>query len=365
MSDPSQPQKARHIPIRPDWLALRSEAVLDAARPIIDAHHHLWDKPGSRYLLSEMMADIASGHHVVATVFAEGKTSYKPDGDPRLRSLGETEMATAVAVESERLTGGKVRIAAGIVGFADLSLGEAVGVVLDRHIEAAGGRFRGVRSTTAWHADPEARGSIVVPPPGLLYDPAHRRGIVELTKRNLVFDTWMYHTQLGELADLAHAMPDAAIVLNHQGGPIGIGPYAGRRQEVFADWRYYMRKLAGFDNIKVKLGGFGMLMAGFDFQDRVLPPTSDDLAQGWGPYMNECIALFGPGRCMFESNFSVDKGTTSYVVLWNAFKKIAAGYTDDEKHALFFQTANRAYRLGIDPEKTIETGTTSKARSWS
>jgi len=265
------------------------------------------DKPGSRYLCDEMLDDIGAGHSVVATVFAEGKTAYRPDGEPHLRSLGETEMAAAIAVDSERLSGGNIRIAAGIVGFVDLMLGDAAGPVLDRHIEAAGGRFRGVRSTSAWHADPEARGSIVSPPPGLLYEPAHRRGIQELTKRNLVFDAWMYHTQLGELADLAHAMPDTAIVLNHQGGPIGIGPYAGRRQEVFADWRYFMRKLAGYGNIKVKLGGLGMLMAGFDFQDRGVPPASDELAQAWGPYMNSCIELFGSGRCMFESNFPVDK----------------------------------------------------------
>ncbi|MFA6265117.1 MAG: amidohydrolase family protein [Pseudolabrys sp.] len=347
MPETGQPQKARHIPIRANWLSLRGEPILDPERPIIDAHHHLWDKPGSRYLLDEMTDDIGTGHRVVATVFAEGKTNYKTEGDPSLRSLGETEMVAALAGESARLSGGRICIAAGIVGFVDLMLGDAAGAALDRHIEAAGGRFRGVRSTSAWHADPEARGSIVAPPPGLLYDPAHRRGILALTKRDLVFDAWMYHTQLGELADLAHAMPDAAIVLNHQGGPIGIGPYAGRRQEVFADWRYFMRKLARYDNIAVKLGGLGMLMAGFDFQDHSLPPTSDELAQGWGPYVQECIEVFGPERCMFESNFPVDKGTTSYPVLWNAFKKIAAGYSENEKHALFFETANRKYRLGI------------------
>jgi L-fuconolactonase len=341
--------KARHIPIRSDWLALRSEPAVDAARPIIDAHHHLWDKPDSRYLLDEMMDDIAAGHHVVATVFVEGKTSYRTEGDPRLHSLGETEMAAALAARSEQISGGRIRVAAGLVGFVDLMLGEAAGPVLDRHIAAAGGRFRGVRNASAWHADPDARGSVLLPPVGLLYEPAHRRGILELTRRDLVFDAWMYHTQLGELADLAHALPDTTIVLNHQGGPIGIGPYAGRRQDVFADWRYFMGKLARYENIAVKLGGLGMLMAGFDFQDRPLPPTSDDLAQAWGPYMHACVDLFGPGRCMFESNFPVDKGTTSYVVLWNAFKKIAAGYSEDEQHALLFQTANRTYRLGIDP----------------
>jgi L-fuconolactonase len=365
MAEPSQPQKARHIPIRPDWLALRSESAVGPERPIIDAHHHLWDKPGNRYLADEMMDDIA-GHRVVATVFVEAKASYRSEGDPRLHSLGETEMATALADRSEQMSGGRIRIAAGIVGFVDLMLGDAAGPVLDRHIAVAGGRFRGVRSASAWHADPDARGSVLSPPPGLLYEPAHRRGILELTKRGLVFDAWMYHTQLGELADLAQAMPDTAIVLNHQGGPIGIGPYAGRRQEVFEDWRYFMRKLARYDNVAVKLGGLGMLMAGFDFQDRALPPTSDDLVQAWGPYLNACIDLFGPGRCMFESNFPVDKGTASYVVLWNAFKKIAARYSEDEQHALLFKTADRTYRLGIDsaavPTDAIDPAATSQTR---
>ena len=341
--------KARHIPIREDWLGLRSEVPLDAGRPIIDAHHHLWDKPDNRYMLREMTHDISTGHNIVATVFVEGRASYRSDGEPNLRSLGETEMATASAVKSKAQSEGKLQVAAGIVGFVDLMLGEAVGPLLDRHIEAAEGRFRGVRNTTAWHADPNARGSILCPPPGLLYEPSFRRGLEELTRRGLVFDAWMYHTQLAELVDLAHAMPDTPIVLNHQGGPIGIGPYAGRKEEVFADWRHFIKRLSRCENVLVKLGGLGMLMAGFDFQDRSMPPTCSELAQSWGPYLVDCIDAFGPTRCMFESNFPVDKGTTSYLVLWNAFKKVAAGCSEDEKHALFFETANRTYRLGIQP----------------
>lgn len=341
------PAKARHIPIRQDWLARRPESAIDSARPIIDAHHHLWDKPGDRYMLGEMVEDIAAGHNVVATVFSEGKAGYRGDGDPRLSSLGETEMVTAIAEDSIRQSGGRLRIAAGISGYVDLMLGEAAGEVLDQHLEAARGRFRGVRNTSAWHADPEARGSVLSPPPGLLYEPEMRRGLAALHRRGLVFDAWMYHTQLGELCDLAHAMPALPIVINHQGGPVGIGPYEGRRREVFEDWRYFMRKLARHENVAVKLGGLGMLMAGFDFQDRELPPTSDELAKSWGLYMSECIDQFGASRCMFESNFPVDKGTTSYVVLWNAFKKITAGCSETEKHALFFETANRTYRLGL------------------
>lgn len=338
--------KARHIPVREDWLALRSEAAVDPDRPLIDAHHHLWDKPGSRYLLDDMLADMA-GHNVVATVFNEGKEGYRTDGPPHLRSLGETEMVTAAAEEGLRRTGGRLHINAGIVGYVDLTRGEAAGEVLDRHIEAAKGRFCGVRNATAWHADPEARGSVLVHPPGMAYEPEFRAGLKELAKRDLVFDAWMYHTQLGDLTDLAHDFPDLRIVINHLGGPIGIGPYEGRREEVFEDWSHFMRRLAKFENISIKLGGFGMLMAGFDFHDRAQPPTSDELAQAWRPYFEGCIDTFGTSRAMFESNFPVDKGTCSYLVLWNTFKKIAARYSEDEKHALFFQTANRVYNLGL------------------
>lgn len=341
--------KARHIPIREDWLEQRREEAIEPGRPIVDAHHHLWDKPGNRYLLDEIRRDIATGHNVVATICVEGKANYRPEGAPELRSLGETEMIAEIAEASIAHPAGNPQVAAGIVGFADLTLGEAAGPLLDRHVEAAHGRFRGVRNASACHADPEARGSVLNQPAGLLYDPSLRRGLVELERRGLVFDAWMYHTQLHELADLAHAMPDLPIVLNHVGGPIGIGPYAGRRAEVFEDWRHFMHRLARYANISVKLGGFGMLMAGFDFQDRRLPPTSEELAESWAPYMKACIEIFGPARCMFESNFPVDKGTTSYLVLWNAFKRIAGAYSEDERHALFFQTANATYCLGLAP----------------
>src|SRR5690606_37378966 len=185
-------------------------------------------------------------------------------------------------------------IAAGIVGYADLALGERGGDVLDAHVEAGRGRFRGIRFASAWHADPEARGSVHNHPAGLLYDPAVRRGLAELERRHLVYDAWLYHTQLGDLVDLANAIPGLTIVINHVGGPIGIGPYAGRRAEVFEHWRFLMGRLARFPNVHVKLGGFGMLMAGFDFHQQPLPPSSDALAAAWGGYMRACIDLFTP-----------------------------------------------------------------------
>ncbi|MDP2087333.1 MAG: amidohydrolase family protein [Gemmobacter sp.] len=337
--------RPRHFPIRPDWLALRRETAVDPDQPIIDAHHHLWDKPGARYLAAEMTDDTGSGHTVVATVFVEGKTGHLPDGLPALRPTGETAMIAGLAAEAD--AEGATRFAAGIVAYADLRLGTAVAEVLDRHAEVARGRLRGIRDPAAWHADPSARGSVILPPPGMLHDAAFRRGLAELTRRDLSFDAWVYHTQLAELADLAHAMPDTRLVINHTGGPIGIGPYANRRAEVFDDWRQGMKTLAGFENVVVKMGGFGMLMSGFDFADRPLPPTSDALAAAWGPYFRECIALFGPDRCMFESNFPVDKGTAPYGTLWNAFKKIVADHSADERHAVFFGCANRTYRLGM------------------
>jgi predicted TIM-barrel fold metal-dependent hydrolase len=337
--------KPRHIPIRADWLSLSDEEPVDPEVALIDAHHHLWDKPDGRYMREEMAADIAGGHNVVATVFVEARPNHETTGDPALCSLKETRMAAAVAVACERRTPSGPRVAAAIVGYVDLLLGNRAGEILDLHIDAGQGHFRGVRNASAWHADPEARGSVLLPPEGLLLDPGFRRGFAQLVRRGLVFDAWMYHTQLAEVVSLACDFPDARIVLNHQGGPIGIGPYAGRRAEVFADWRAGMTAVARCPNISVKLGGLGMLMAGFDFHERPLPPSSDDLAGSWGAYFETCIELFGPERCMFESNFPVDKGTASYNVVWNTYKKIAKRFSSTEQRNMLCTTAKDTYGL--------------------
>ena len=340
-----QPVPSPHLPVRPQWLGLHSEPALEPQLPIIDAHHHLWDHANNPYLGADLLADAAAGHRILATVFVECGAMYRKDGPPALASVGETEFVTRIAEASDR-TGARCRVAAGIVGHADLLLGAEVAAVLDAHLQAAPGRFKGIRNSSVYHPDPRARGSMANPPPGLLLDAQFRRGFACLAPRGLSFDAWMYHTQLGELADLARAFPATTIVLNHVGGPIGIGPYAGTREAVFADWRRSIGELARFPNVRVKLGGMGMRLFGFDFASHDRPPDSQALAQAWGPYVMACVEAFGPGRCMFESNFPVDKGTASYVVIWNAFKRITAALGADERRGLFLQTAAGVY--GID-----------------
>jgi predicted TIM-barrel fold metal-dependent hydrolase len=262
-----------------------------------------------------------------------------------MRSVGETEFVASVAAEAERRKT-RPRVCAAIVGHAEFRSGERVDAVLEAHIEAAGGRFRGIRQVTARHPDLVA--SISTPPPlGLMADPTFRAGFARLAKYGLSFDAWLYHTQLGELLELARAFPVIPIVINHVGGPLGVGPYRGKRDDVFAAWHGSMRELATCPNVHVKLGGLAMAINGFDFHRQVLPPSSGELARAWQPWMHACIEAFGANRCMFESNFPVDKAMCSYPVLWNAFKRIAATASADERRALFHDTAARFYRIDI------------------
>ncbi|MCB1341066.1 MAG: amidohydrolase family protein [Pseudooceanicola sp.] len=326
---------------RADWLALGREEALLPDQRIVDAHHHLWHKAHDPYTAAELLAD-RDGHKIVATIFAEGETGYRTDGPEELKPVGETELAVA-------LSGLQVGtdVARGIVGFADMTLGAGVAPVLEAHIAAGQGRFRGIRYSVPWHADPSARGSTRVRPAGFYYDPQVRAGLAELEKRGLVFDAWAYHTQLLDIVDLARAMPGLSIVMDHVGGPIGIGPYADRRDEVFADWSHGIRRLASCPNVTIKLGGLGMRLNGFAFHERTRPPTSEQLAQAWGPYLTTCIEAFGPDRAMFETNFPVDKGAAPGGTVWNCFKRIAGAASTDERDALFFGTANRVYALGL------------------
>jgi predicted TIM-barrel fold metal-dependent hydrolase len=346
---PSDPATAPspHLPVRPEWLAARQEEILEPELPIVDPHHHLVDRANTgRYLLPELLADTGSGHNITATVYLEWLSMYRADGPVPLRPVGEVEFANGVAAIAASETYGKTKVCAGIVGYADLMLGAQVEEVLEAMILAGGGRFRGIRYISASHPDEAARGSSVNRPAGLLMNGKVREGFARLHPLGLSFDAWMYFTQLGELADLARAFPETPIVLDHVGGAIGIGPYAGRRDEIFAEWKRSIGEVARCPNVHVKLGGLGMRLFGFDVHAGELPPSSEQLATLWRPYIETCIEAFGPERAMFESNFPVDKGSGSYQLFWNAFKRIAAGCSAAEKTALFSGTASRFYRLG-------------------
>ena len=320
------------------------EEVLDPTRPICDPHHHLWDHPGRRYLLDDLLADTGSGHNVVSTVFVECMSMYRAGGAAELRPVGETEFVNGVAAMSASGGFGPTRVGSGIVSFADLTLGDRVGAVLDAHM-AASPRFRGIRHAAGWDASDQIRNSHTNPPAGLFLDARFRRGFAELAKRGLTFDAWLYHPQLANLTDLAKAFPDTTIILDHFGGPLGIGPYAGRRAEVFSEWKRTIRSLAGCRNVVAKLGGLVMPLNGFGFHKRTEPIGSVELAEVTRDWYLHAIECFGVERCMFESNFPVDKVSVSYRVLWNSFKRITAGFSAAERAALFHDTAVRVYRL--------------------
>jgi len=281
---------------------------------------------------------------VVSTVFVECMSMYRADGPAAMRPVGETEFVGGVAAMSRSGRYGPTRVAAGIVSFADLTLGEGVGPVLDAHI-AASPRFRGIRHAAGWDASDQVRNSHTNPPPGLYGDGRFRRGFAELARRGLSFDAWLYHPQIPELTSLARAFPDTTIILDHFGGPLGIGPYESRRKEVFTFWRSAIRELASCPNVVAKLGGLVMPINGFGFHRRARPATSAELVDATRDWHLHAIDCFGPARCMFESNFPVDKASCSYHVLWNSFKRIAAGFGAGDKAALFHDTAARAYRL--------------------
>jgi L-fuconolactonase len=335
-------------PVRQEWLDRRLEEILEPDLPIVDPHHHLWDRPGWRYLLDELLADLNSGHRIIATVFLQCRAMHRADGPEALRPVGETEFVNGVAAMSASGGYGPARVCAGIVGHADLTLGAPVRDVLAAHIRAGGDRFRGIRHTNAWESSVPRPSN--APRPGLLADPAFRAGFAELAPLGLSFDAWMYHPQIPELTDLARAFPDTAIVLNHVGGPLGIGAYAGRRDAMLADWGASIRELATCPNVCVKLGGLGMPLTGLGFHERPEPPSSEELADASRPYFEACIDAFGPGRCMFESNFPVDKESFSYAVYWNACKRLTRGAGAAEKADLFRGTAARFYRIALPAE---------------
>lgn len=327
------------------WLAGTVEAAIEPELEIVDPHHHLWTQPVGhypRYDLDDLRADTSAGHNVVETVFVECASGYRTDGPEHLRCVGETEYVASRAAESERTPGARI---AAIVSHASLRLGDAVEEVLEAHVAAAGGRFRGIRDAGAWHEDRRIGRSHTRPVEGMYGLPEFRAGLRVLARMGFSFEGWQYHTQLGELADLARAVPEATIVLNHIGAPLGVGPFEGRRDEVMAAWRPAMADVASCPNVVLKVGGIGMSRYGAGFETWERPPTSDQLLEVWGDDLRWCIDTWGPDRCMFESNFPVDAESCGYVVLWNAFKKVSTGYGASERADLFAGTARRVYKL--------------------
>ena len=330
--------------MRREWLAQVQEDIIDPGRPICDPHHHLWDDEVNPYLLPELLADVGAGHNVTSTVFVECASMYRVDGPDAFKPVGETEFVNGVAAMTASGQYGDFRACQGIVSFADLTLGKAVGPVLDEHMRLSD-RFRGIRHASAVDPDAGIRNSHTDPEPGMLASDAFREGFGELASRGLTFDAWMYHHQIPELTELARAFPKVTIIFDHFGGPLGIGPYAGRQDEIFEQWCIDATALAACPNVYPKLGGIVMPVNGFGWHKRQTPATSDEIVAATGRYHRKAIELFGPERCMFESNFPVDKRSCSYPVLWNAFKKIAAHYSVADRDQLFEGSARRAYRL--------------------
>jgi L-fuconolactonase len=331
------------------WLAQTVEAPLEPELPICDPHHHLWDqltgRTQPRYLIDEIVADVSSGHSIVSTVFIECGAMFKTDGPEALRPVGETEFVNGIAAMSASGLYGKTRIAAGIIGTAQLRLGDAVGDVLDAQIASGGGRFRGIRLGAAWDPNDSVPSHRTKPGQGLLLRDDFRAGFKHLAPRKLTFEAWLYHHQIPDVTSLARAFPGTTIILNHFGGPLGIGPYAGRADEIYAEWRKSISELATCPNVVAKLGGINMEINGFGWHERSRPPGSQELADATRRYYEFTIEKFGVDRCMFESNFPVDKASCSYTVLWNSFKRLTSRYSAAEKAKLFHDTAAHVYRL--------------------
>lgn len=340
-----------HLPVRPAWLATRQEEPLDADIPVVDAHHHLYDRLGSRYLLDEMLADLAGGHNVRATVLLQARAMLRADGPEHLKPLGETEFANGIAAMSASGIYGSTRICAGIVGYADLASGDDVRAVLEQHVQLAGGttahggRFCGIRQSLTWDRDATLTNPLYPTTEDLMDSPSFRKGFAHLAPLGLSFDAWVFFHQLSRLAALARAFPDTPIVVNHCGGFIGIEAYAGKHDQVFAQWRQGITELARCPNVRIKLSGLGMRLGGITFEGGERAPSSEQLANAWRPWLETCLLAFGANRCMFGSNFPVDKGNHSYGIGLNALKRVIGHASADEKADVLWRSAKTFYRL--------------------
>lgn len=324
------------------WLEQVQEDIIDADRPIFDPHHHMWRHPTKPYLLEQLWADTQSGHNIVATMFMECGAEYRKDGPEHLRSVGETAFVAAQADEAAKdPTKAQIKV---IISWADLR-SEKLDETLDAHVEAAGGRFRGIRHRAPYDPlieDPHSKKQSL---PDLYTQPAFLEGLRHLGKRGFTFDFWNYHVQIPEVTAAAKDAPDTAIIFDHFGGPLGIGPYEGRHDDYFEEWKWHIAELAKCENVFAKIGGMAMTINGFGWDKEPRPATSDDFVAAQKDWYLHTIECFGPDRCMFESNFPMDRQSISYAVLWNALKKIAAPFSEAEKEAMFRGTAKRVYAL--------------------
>lgn len=348
MAPPFNGNSHRHSIALNRWIArARTEQALEPDLPIIDPHHHLWDDDRGPYLLPHILADIGGGHNVKATVFIECRTHYRAGASDAERSLGEVEFVNGISAMSASGGYGPTRVAAAIVGHADLRLGEGVRDVLEKQIALTGGRMRGIRWSIPYDASDVGKHVSRFVEEGISKDATWRAGFAQLAKLGLTFEGWCYHPQLSEITALARAFPETTIILNHVGGYLGVGPYSQNTSEEFQRWKRSIQELATCPNVVVKLGGLGMLIFGFDLHLRADPPSSELLAETWRPFLETCIEAFGVDRGMYESNFPVDKQSCDYTACWNAFKRISAGASDSEKAALFAGTAARVYRIAL------------------
>lgn len=332
------------------WLAEVTEEPLEPALPICDAHHHLWGKRdhrvSPRYLLDDFRADADTGHNIVSTVFVDSHAIYRAEGPEALKPVGEVEFAAGQGAMAASGAYGKTKVAAGIIGHADMRLGAKAGATLDAMVRASPARFRGIRHCTTFDPGKDMPQHRDAPRAGLMREESFLKGVAEIEKRGLVFEAHLWHPQIDELTALARAFPSLSVVLDHCGTPLGIGPWKGRRDEVTAAWRKSMAELAKCENVTVKLGGVNMMVNGHGWHENPRPPTSDEMVAAAGPYIEESIALFGTERGMFESNYPAERNCVGFVPLWNFFKKLTKGYSAGEKARLYHDNAVRVFRIG-------------------
>lgn len=330
----------------------RDEPIIDPDIPIIDAHMHLFDRPPLgdrpplRYLLDEYLADARAGHRIVASVYVEIMAFVRKDGPEVLRPLGEIEFANGVGAMAASGAYGDCRACAGIVGYADLRLGDQVAELLDRAMQIAPERFRGIRQCTNFSTN-EAPYRFITnrPPSDVMSSAGFRKGFEHLAKRGLTFDAAMFHHQLQDVVDLADAFPDATIVVNHCGHALAMDLDEQGRADVFKEWHALMLKVASRPNVYCKIGGMGLPMWGFRLDEREDPIGYAELAQIWRPWVETSIEAFGPQRCMMESNYPPDGRSAGFVPLWNALKHIVRAASAADKAAMFHGTASKVYRI--------------------